>query len=68
MPLLRLPSLPRRLHAADLGRANHAAPGVPELRQTHDDLGEGGWELTMLRQKLIKTGAKVVIHARYVIF
>jgi len=40
--VLRLQALPGNLHAALPGRAYHAPAGVPTLRQTHDDVREGG--------------------------
>ena len=43
-----------------------------QSRQLHADAGLAragrGWSLTSLREKLIKIGAKVVRHARYVAF
>jgi hypothetical protein len=43
-----------------------------QSRQFHEDAGDaqdgGAWSLTSLREKLIKIGAKVVSHGRYVTF
>ncbi len=68
-----LPQVPRQRRPAPASR-----PG-PQSRQLHADAGfaegcvaaAGGqehWSLTTLREKLVKIGAKVVRHGRYVTF
>jgi hypothetical protein len=38
------------------------------LKSSHIPSEGKGWTLTKLREKLVKIGAKVVRHARYVVF
>jgi hypothetical protein len=54
-------------------RASSAPCAGLQSRQLHADAGAApsateSWSLTSLREKLIKIGAKVVSHGRYVMF
>lgn len=39
VPRPRVPTLSRRLHPTDMGRAHHAPAGVSALREAHDNVG-----------------------------
>ena len=53
-------------------RASSAPCAGLQSRQLHADAGDAqateSWSLTSLREKLIKIGAKVISHGRYVTF
>jgi hypothetical protein len=55
------------LNACRLSNAGHRVRGSVEHRR-HPKPSIKDWSLTSLKEKLIKIGAKVVSHGRYVVF
>ena len=54
----------RRLHGGDGADLDRAVPGGPSTGRVTVEQ----WSLTTLREKLVKIGAKIVRHGRYIVF